>query len=192
MSIRPLRRVLATTILLVAAASTQLLAQVGAPPAHDLDRDEYDVLAAVLADAHSPNSKGWIMLAARTATFECDPPPNNGFSMGGAAGCEPRASAQKTPWLPCVRRYLPSLPSWPRTSSTRANSQSPSRTLPLSNCRRRFTPPRQRTTLASKATPNSPRIRHVSASTPLALRRWSTLASSTGRIQRSPLVSTST
>jgi hypothetical protein len=55
-------------------------------PANKLDVDESAVFAVVLETAYEPIARGWVMVGARTATFECNPPADIGFDVGGCTG----------------------------------------------------------------------------------------------------------
>ena len=50
------------------------------------DSDEIAVMTVVLDAAHAFASPGWVLVSARTATFECSPPADIGINIGGCSG----------------------------------------------------------------------------------------------------------
>jgi hypothetical protein len=57
------------------------------PPSQDVpDADEIAVMASVLEAAYAHAAPGWVMVGARTATFDCNPSANIGVDVGGCSG----------------------------------------------------------------------------------------------------------
>ena len=50
------------------------------------DADEIAVMAVILDAAYAHAAHGWVLVGARTATFECNPPANIGIDIGGCSG----------------------------------------------------------------------------------------------------------
>lgn len=83
----------------------------GAQPnenAGSLGQDEIAVMAAVLDAAYAGTTYGWVMVARRTATFACNPPENNGLTIGGCNGMR-FASESAEQRLNAVRKAIPEI-----------------------------------------------------------------------------------
>jgi hypothetical protein len=80
----------------------------GSSPKSTLDPDELAVMAVVLDAVYPKEAKGWVLLSARTATFECNPPANTGLNIGGCSGMRtPNQSPEE--YLSLVRKAIPSV-----------------------------------------------------------------------------------
>src|SRR5690348_1668936 len=90
----------------LAAASSLALAKKA--PEDAITPAEIPVMAAALDAAYTFASPGWVMLAARTATFACNPSANIGMEMGGCSGMRAadETAAQR---LATVRQDIPAV-----------------------------------------------------------------------------------
>lgn len=52
----------------------------------DLSSEEIAVMAATVQAAYDYATPGWVLIGARTTTFECNPPANIGIDVGGCSG----------------------------------------------------------------------------------------------------------
>lgn len=70
--------------------------------------EEIAVMGAALEAAYARVTPGWVLVAARTATFECNPPANIGIDVGGCSGMR---LADETPEarLTAVRDAIPGI-----------------------------------------------------------------------------------
>jgi hypothetical protein len=130
MRVRP-KSYLGTVLLLsLGLPLGRLVAQRGSP-AHAMSRDEYDVLGAVLGSVHARNSNGWILVGSRTATFACNPPVDNGGSVGGCSGMRVATESPEQA-LRAVRSAIPNVSAELAANFLKQNQQSVtlSRTLP--------------------------------------------------------------
>jgi hypothetical protein len=105
------------------------------PPARTLrmSRDEYAVLGAVLERVHMRSSKQWVLVASSTATFACNPPVENGASLGGCSGMR-IADESPEQRLSSVRSAIPKVSAQLAADFLMKNQQSVilSRALPAS------------------------------------------------------------
>ncbi len=97
---------LALILLATQASPAADPSQVAVASAPAPDVDELAVMTAVLDLAWRPGSRGWVMLVAHTATFECNPPPPIGFAIGGCAGMRVAGQAAEEA-LALVRGAMP-------------------------------------------------------------------------------------
>jgi hypothetical protein len=77
------RLLLLPLTLVVALGPLQLSAQIPTPSP---DADEIVVMATALEAAYVGAAPGWVMVGARTATFECNPSANIGVDVEGCSG----------------------------------------------------------------------------------------------------------
>lgn len=85
-------RVLGAASLAIAAIAVTPAVQTAQTTAQVLDAEELRVLAAVVDAAYAPIGHGWVLVGARTTTFECHPPADTGLDVGGCSGM--RVSAE--------------------------------------------------------------------------------------------------
>jgi hypothetical protein len=73
-------------MLLASTGVRPAVAQAPSPSAGEPDSDEIAVMAVILDAAYAHAAQGWVLVGARTATFECNPPANIGMDIGGCSG----------------------------------------------------------------------------------------------------------
>ncbi len=61
-----------------------------------LTLDEIAVMAAVVQAAYDHATPGWVLIGARTATFECNPPADIGIDVGGCSGMRVASETPKS------------------------------------------------------------------------------------------------
>lgn len=105
-TVRPPMLLFVLVILTAMAPPAVDSAQPSPSSAQEPEAEEYEVMAAVLSAAYSPNSTGWVMLAARTATFECNPSAPIGFDNGGCSGMRDESMSPEEV-LVAVREAIP-------------------------------------------------------------------------------------
>lgn len=74
----------------------------------ELSPADYEVAAAVLRAEYPPESKKSVLVATQTATFDCNPPVDNGFAIGGCSGMRP-ADMSPEALMEGVRGAIPSI-----------------------------------------------------------------------------------
>jgi len=75
-----------------------------------LTQNDYEIAAAVLKDVYPVGAKSPVMIATQVATFACNPPIDNGFSMGGCSGMR-AASVEPEQLAVTLRAAMPAVTS---------------------------------------------------------------------------------
>ncbi len=103
------RRILLVLLFIALCACkgpTSAVNQTTSTSAGQPDSDEIAVMAAVLDDVYARVAVGWVLVCARTATFECNPPAMTGVDVGGCSGMRGAAESPEQR-LAMVRRRIP-------------------------------------------------------------------------------------
>lgn len=74
----------------------------------ELSPADYEVAAAVLGAEYPPEGNKPVMVATQTATFDCNPPVDNGFAIGGCSGMR-SADISPEAVIRNVRAAIPSI-----------------------------------------------------------------------------------
>jgi len=76
--------------------------------ASELGQDDYEIAATVLKYVYPKGAKDSVMIAPHLATFACNPPVDNGFSMGGCSGMR-TADVEPDDVMYSVRAAMPAV-----------------------------------------------------------------------------------
>ncbi len=97
---------------------------------NNLEADEIRIMSVVLDAAYAHSDPGWVLLAARTVTFACNPPANIGFDMEGCSGMrDARETSEER--LEKVRKEIPDISAELISDTITKNQESTTISVPL-------------------------------------------------------------